>query len=386
MMVNAVDVGHDGLIDELSRVFSQPGEALHLAQRAGFPVADVPEFVTATVFWERLVRAAEDGKLLGGVGAIVAQAKLRFPHNPIFAAHGSKTVLAPHGSKTVLAPMQPGLRLVHAVDPPSTAAVPDPNHGAPWPHGAANHQPPAVVPARPAAPPSDATSMNTNQSPFAPHPPHAYPPPTPQPIGAVGHTGRDARGHIKIDASTKTDNRKGLGAAGVTSIVLVVGAALCTMGWLAFDAIKSLPRNIDGSVTVWGVFTLPPGVVGEPSPPEKREDEGTKAVSAPTTPPVAPTAAPAVATRKEIEGVWQCDTRYESYTITFTEAGRAAFSHPGLFRKTPFGKWTDQPYTIVSAKTIEVDGMLAEVEVSPDGQALRAVGGTKVFNCKKVVI
>lgn len=366
MVVNAVDVGYDGLIDELSRVFSQPGEALELAQRAGFPVAHVPEFVTPNVFWGRLVRAAADGKLFGGVGAIVVQAKLRFPHNPIFAAHGSKTVLAP---------VQPGLRLVHAVDPPPAAAVPDPNRGAPWPHGAANHQPP------PATPPSDATSMNTNHSPFAPHPPHAYPPPTPQTIGAVGNTGR-ARGNIKIDASTKTDNRKGFGAAGVTSIVLVVGAALCAMGWLAFDAIKGLPRNSDGSVTVWGVITLPPGVVGEPPPPEKREDEGTKAVPAPTSPPVALSPAPAGTTRKEIEGVWQCG---RLYTITLTDAGRAAFSHAEYsnFEKTPFAKWTDQPYTIVSAKTIEVDGMPVQVEVSADGQALRAAGGTKVFNCTR---
>ncbi len=342
MVVNAVDIGYDGLIDELSRVFSQPGEALELAQRAGFPVAEVPAFVTANVFWGRLVRAAADGKLFGGVGAIVAQAKLRFPHNPIFAAHGSKTVLAP---------MHPGLRLVHAVDPPPAAAVPDPNRGAPWSHGTA----------------------------------HPATPPTPHLIGTVGHTG-SGRGNIKIDARTSTDNRKGIGAAGVTSIVLVVGAAVCTMGWLAFDTIKSLPRNIDGSVTVWGVFTLPPGVVGEHPPPESREDEGTKAVSAPTTSPVAPTPSPAITTRKEIEGVWQCNTKFESYTITFTEAGRAAFSHPGLFRKTPFGKWTDQPYKVVSPKTIEVDGMQAEVEVSADGQALRAVGGTKVFNCTKAVI
>lgn len=383
MSVNAVDVGYDGLVDELSRVFNQPGEALELAQRAGFPVAHVPEFVTPNVFWGRLVRAAADGKLFGGVGAIVAQARLRFPHNPIFAAHGSKTVLASPGSKTVLAPMQPGLRLVHPVDPPPAAAVPDPSHGAAWPHGAASHQSRSEVPARPAAPPSDTTSSNTNQSPIAPHPPHAYPPPTPQSMGPVTYTGRDAR-NIKIDASTKTETRNGFGAAGVTSIVLVLGAALCTMGWLAFDAIKSLPRNSDGSVTVWGVFTLPPGVVGEP-PPEKRENEGTKAASDPTKPPVAPIPEPAIATRKEIEGVWECR---RLYTITFTEAGRAAFSGAKhyAFRETPFAKWTDQPYTIVSAKTIEVGGMLAEVEVSADGQALRAVGGNEVFKCKKVVI
>lgn len=382
MSVNAVDVGYHGLIGELSRVFNQRDEALHLAQRAGFPVADVPEFGTATVFWERLVQAAEDGKLLGGVEAIVAQARLRFPHNPIFAAHGSKTVIAPHGSKTVIAPMQPGLRLVHAVDPPPAAAVPDPGHGAPWPHAAANHQPPSEVPARPAPPPSAATSTHTNQSPFAPHLPHASAPPSPQPMRPVTYTGRDAR-DITIDASTKTDNRKGFGAAGVTSIVLVVGAALCTMGWLAFDAIKSMPRNSDGSVTVWGVFTLPAGVVGDAPPPEERDDEETKAESGPMTPPTAPTPAPAFATRKEIEGVWECKTRFEAYTITFTDTGRAAFSHPKLFQKTPFAQWTDQPYTIVSAKTIEVGGMPVQVEVSADGQTLRAAGGTKVFNCKK---
>lgn len=350
MMVNAVDSGYDALIDELSRVFAQPGEAHELAQRAGFPAADVPNFVNPTVFWGHLVRAAANGKLFGGVGSIVAQAKLRFPHNPVFAAHGSKTVVAP---------AQPGLRLVHAVDPP----------------------------APPAAPPSAATSTSTSHSPFAPHLPHASSPPTPQPMRPVEYTGRDARDVI-IDTSTHTDNRKGLGSAGVASIVLVVGAALCTMGWLAFDAIKGMPRNSDGSVTVWGVFTLPPGVVGEPPPVEEREEEP-RTVSGPMTLPIAAIPAPAVTTRKEIEGVWRCSqNRIPPIMITFTEAGRAAFSHAkqSSFLETPFAKWTDQPYTIVSARTIEVAGMPVQVEVSADGQALRAVGGNEVFNCKKVVL
>lgn len=82
----------EALIDELGRVLHDDGEARELARRAGFPAADLPAFDTASVFWSRVVRAADDGKTLGGIGAIVEQAKAKFPGNPFFAAYAPVTV------------------------------------------------------------------------------------------------------------------------------------------------------------------------------------------------------------------------------------------------------------------------------------------------------
>lgn len=352
--------GLDDLVDELSRVFNKSSEAQEVALRAGFPVSDLPAWETANLFWGRLVRAADDGKTLGGVQAIIEQARAKFPRNRIFAACGSKTVIAP---------VQPGPLFGNAVGHDTR------------PHGAASHEPRAMVPVGSPASSKDATSMNTNH---ASYPPNTYAP-LPNQIGHAGH-GASGRINAKIDARVKNDNRKGIGAVGITAIVLVMGAGLCTMGWLAFDAIKSMPRNSDGSVTVWGVFTVPESVVGEP-PPEQDGGEEKEVVPNPTASPPDNPPPPAVTTRKEIEGVWDCrrDGWGTIYTITFTEAGRAAFSHASSrhFEETPLAKWTDQPYTIVSAKTIEVGGMLVQVEVSADGQTLRAVGGNRVLDCEK---
>ncbi|MCX4239750.1 tetratricopeptide repeat protein [Paraliomyxa miuraensis] len=93
----------EGLIDELAQVFHEAGEARELAQRAGFPAADLPGFDTAAVFWSRVVRAADVGKTVGGVAAIVEQAKATFPGNRFFAAYGSGTS-APTSASTVPEP------------------------------------------------------------------------------------------------------------------------------------------------------------------------------------------------------------------------------------------------------------------------------------------
>lgn len=225
----------------------------------------------------------------------------------------------------------------------------------------------------------DGTSVNEIQSHYSPV---AYTPLTSQPTGTGGHTGPGASGPISttIKTGTNIDNRKGIRAPGITAITLVMGTVLCVMGWLAFDVVKSLPRNDDGSVTVWGVITLPASIIGEQAP----STDATEAIGTTDTitTPTGPLPTPAITTRKDIEGVWACG---KLYTITFTEAGRAAFSHAGYpaFQKTAFGKWTDQPYTVVSARTIEVGGAPVQVEVSTNGQALRAVGGNRVFDCKK---
>ncbi len=74
-------------IDELATVVHDAGEARELAIRAGFPVPDLPEFDTARVFWSRVVRASHIGMTLGGVAAIVAEAKAKFPGNQVFASY-----------------------------------------------------------------------------------------------------------------------------------------------------------------------------------------------------------------------------------------------------------------------------------------------------------
>lgn len=85
--------GHtlEALIDELARVLHDADEARELARRAGFPVADLPAFDKASVFWSSIVRAADSGRMLGGVAAIVEQAKTTLPGNRFFAAYGSTT-------------------------------------------------------------------------------------------------------------------------------------------------------------------------------------------------------------------------------------------------------------------------------------------------------
>lgn len=77
------------LIDELARVLHDAGEARELAKRAGFPAADLPDFGTARVFWSHVVRGADVGKTIGGIKALVDQARARFPGNRYFAAFGS---------------------------------------------------------------------------------------------------------------------------------------------------------------------------------------------------------------------------------------------------------------------------------------------------------
>ena len=78
----------ESIIDKLAEVLHDADEALEVARRAGFGPADLPNFKNAGVFWSRVVREADHGKTIGGVGAIVAQARARYPGNPFFAAYG----------------------------------------------------------------------------------------------------------------------------------------------------------------------------------------------------------------------------------------------------------------------------------------------------------
>jgi len=73
------------VVDELARVLNDPDGARELLLRARFPSEDIPIFDTPRVFWARVLRAAADGKTLGGVRAIVERATASFPGNEIFA-------------------------------------------------------------------------------------------------------------------------------------------------------------------------------------------------------------------------------------------------------------------------------------------------------------
>ena len=79
--------------------------------------------------------------------------------------------------------------------------------------------------------------------------------------GRTNSIGDNNKGSIRI--GDRNISNKGLGAPGIAALMMVMGVALCGMGWLAFDFAKSLPRNADGSVTIFGVITLPASVVRE---------------------------------------------------------------------------------------------------------------------------
>lgn len=108
--VRAESDGHtlDALIDEFARVFNEPGTAREVARRAGFPMGEMPAFDKPLVFWSRVVREVSDGKITGGVSALVEQAAKRFPGNQIFAARGI-------GTATATTPTD--LRSIRTIDP-----------------------------------------------------------------------------------------------------------------------------------------------------------------------------------------------------------------------------------------------------------------------------
>ena len=191
--------------------------------------------------------------------------------------------------------------------------------------------------------------------------------------------GRDNNGTVRIGDGNTDGNgpvtinkNQGIGAPGMASLMGVMGVALWGMGWLAFDFAKSLPRNADGSVTMFGVFTLPASVVGKPATSIVEEPQKT-----------APTATiPGAPTRAQLEGVWKCD---KNATVTFTETGRVTLKNDYgyAYPNTPFATWRDEPYTFVSQRTIRVGDTEANVELSKDEQALRIFGDKHIFECKK---
>lgn len=77
----------EDLIDELARVFHEAETARVLVLRARFPAADLPAFDIPRVFWSRVIRAAADGKLIGGVRALVDEVARQYPGNEVFATY-----------------------------------------------------------------------------------------------------------------------------------------------------------------------------------------------------------------------------------------------------------------------------------------------------------
>lgn len=81
----------EGLIDEFARVVWDPEQASVLVLRAGFPTGDLPAFKTPRGFWSLVVWEADNGKIRGGVQALVEEAAKQYPGNVCFAGYREAT-------------------------------------------------------------------------------------------------------------------------------------------------------------------------------------------------------------------------------------------------------------------------------------------------------
>lgn len=82
----------EDLTDELARVLHEGGSARMLVLRAGFPAASLPGFDVPWVFWSRVIQAAVDGQLVGGVQALVDEVAKHYPGNRVFAGYRAQAV------------------------------------------------------------------------------------------------------------------------------------------------------------------------------------------------------------------------------------------------------------------------------------------------------
>ncbi|MEM9458470.1 MAG: effector-associated domain EAD1-containing protein [Myxococcota bacterium] len=77
----------DRALAELIAVFSDPGPAVLLARRAGFPRALLPAFTTSWAFWTDVVDKARDGVLPNGARALFEHAAQVVPNNSVLAGY-----------------------------------------------------------------------------------------------------------------------------------------------------------------------------------------------------------------------------------------------------------------------------------------------------------
>lgn len=209
-----------------------------------------------------------------------------------------------------------------------------------------------------------------------------------------------AQGGGAVHARVTSKTSVGLGAFGMTSLLVAVIAALTGVGWLAFEGIRSLPRDDQGRVTVFG---MPVPVPFAPAGSDAARDEGENgagpgvekndgdtAASAGALPPTAipETAAAEIAGR--LDGLWYCWTveRRRSADITFTETRRATLvdNHTpdkAIYEDTPFSEWSSKRYTLTSPKTLRVGDGDVHFEISDSGNRLLLIGGHITLTCQK---
>jgi len=76
----------DGILDELAQVFDQQSAAHALLEHAGFPRRHLAPFGTGTPaqFWESVCREVMNGRMDGGMDALLAEAADEYPGNGVF--------------------------------------------------------------------------------------------------------------------------------------------------------------------------------------------------------------------------------------------------------------------------------------------------------------
>lgn len=250
-----------------------------------------------------------------------------------------------------------------------------------------------------------------------------------------------------VNARVTSRTSVGMGALGVTTLLLTVIAAISGVGWLGFDAIRSLPRDEQGRVTILGIpvpvpFAPPPAAgddAARDEPEDSRESPGsaellaaaampsepaaapprpkvapvepTPAPATPKTAPVTPKAAPAprdtpppdlppatpaptaaelnaIATR--FEGLWNCAVGGWWVKIAFTETRKVTLfderdADGTTYKGTPFAPWrtATNTYEVVSKKTLEVADQEVAFELRNGDIRLRLIGGMLIFECQR---
>ncbi len=110
------------LVDVLAQACNDPEIARMLVLRAGFPSADLPAFAVPRAFWSRVIREA-DGKVRGGVQAIVDEVARGYPGNAFLAGYRADVVLGERAQRAWARGASTG---PHALAAPTPAPPPMP--------------------------------------------------------------------------------------------------------------------------------------------------------------------------------------------------------------------------------------------------------------------